>query len=236
MKIRDAHFAVRPIFSFITFIYITIYQNNPHVEEIIQYLTSTHFPLLYVFLIAFLAPFVENLLPPAPGDSLLVFVGTIVGLGKADFTLILLTATIGSTLGFLVMFLLGRYFGDKIVNSNRFKFINEKNMRKPRRWFHKYGYKVIVVNRFLSGTRSVISFLAGISNMRLRYSIVLAAISSLIWNSLLIYLGMVFGDNWRFVYDKVQEYGLYIAPVAIIIIGYYVYKFFKSPESNVETE
>lgn len=203
-------------------------------EEIILYLTSSNFPLFYVFLIAFLAPFIENLLPPAPGDSLLVFVGTIVGMGKADFTLILLTSTLGSTLGFLVMFLLGRYLGEKLIDSNRFKFINEKNMEKPRRWFQKYGYKVIVVNRFLSGTRSVISFLAGMSEMRLRYSILLAALSSLIWNTLLIYLGSVFGDNWRFVYEKVQEYGLYLAPIAMIIIGYYVYKFFKNPDNDAK--
>ncbi len=201
-------------------------------EHVVAYLSSADFPLIYVFLFAFLAPLMENLFPPAPGDSLLLFIGTIIGLGRVDFTPILLVSTFGSTLGFIAMFLLGRYFGEKIIDSNRFKFINEKNMAKPRKWFQKYGYKVIVINRFLSGTRSVISFLAGISEMRLRYSIILATISSLIWNALLLLLGKIFGNNWRVVYKQVEIYGWYLAPIIFLIFAYLIYKFFKSPESS----
>lgn len=197
-------------------------------EEIINYIASANLPFIYILLIAFLAPLVENLFPPAPGDTLLIILGTIVGLGKVDFLSVLMISTIGSTVGFTIMFILGKYFGNKVVDSNRFKFINEKNMQKPRMWFHKYGYLVVVINRFLSGTRAVISFLAGMSNMRLRYSVVLAAISSLLWNVLLIYLGKIFGSNWRIVNQYLETYGLYLLPVVVLLFGYFIYRFIKN--------
>lgn len=201
-------------------------------EQIVNYIANANLPYILILLIAFLAPFMENIFPPAPGDSILVLLGAFVGLGKVDFISILAVSSLGSVIGFILMFLIGRYFGDKIIDSNRFKFINEKNMRKPRMWFHKYGYLVIVVNRFLSGTRAVISFLAGMSGMRLRYSMLLAALSSILWNGLLIYLGKIFGDNWREVFRYVEHYGLILLPIALIFFGYLIYKFIKDTDNN----
>lgn len=197
-------------------------------EFIIEFISTANLPLLYILIVAFLATLIENLLPPAPGDSLVLFLGALIGLGKVDFYSLLLVSTIGSTVGFAAMFLLGRYFGHKIIDSNRFKFINEESMHKPREWFRKYGYSIVVLNRFLSGTRAVISFVAGASELKFRYTIIYAAISSLIWNGLLIYFGMLFGSNWRLVDKYISLYGYIFIPIFALVAIYFGYKFYKS--------
>lgn len=198
-------------------------------EQIVNFVMSANLPVLYILLIAFASTFVENVFPPAPGDTVTVFLGALIGLGKIDFVSLLLVSTVGSTAGFALMFILGRYFGYKIIDSNRFKFINEQNMEKPRRWFRKYGYKIVVVNRFLSGTRAIISFAAGASELRFRYTVLLACVSSLIWNALMIYLGMMFGSHWQRVNYYLNLYGQILIPVLIaLIVGWFVYKYVKS--------
>ena len=132
-------------------------------ETIVDFLINTPLPVYIIILFAIAATLIENLFPPAPGDFMVIFLGSLIGLGKIDFVSLMIATTIGSTLGFTVMFLLGRFFGHKVIDSNRLKFLNEESLRKPRHWFHKYGYIIIVLNRFLTGTRAVISFLAGIS-------------------------------------------------------------------------
>lgn len=201
-------------------------------EQIIDFIATANLPIIYILLIAFIATLMENIFPPAPGDSIVLFLGALIGLGKVDFYSLTLVSTIGSTIGFAGMFLLGRYFGHKIIDSNRFSFINEENMRKPRLWFKKYGYSIVVVNRFLSGTRAVISFVAGVSELRFRYTIIYATISSLIWNGLLIYFGMLFGSNWRLVDHYISLYGYIFIPIFAIVAIYFGYKFFKNKKAE----
>ena len=58
----------------------------------------------------FLIAYVENIFPPSPSDVLLVFAGTLIGLGTIGFPSSLLFSTLGSTLGFMTAYGLGRYF------------------------------------------------------------------------------------------------------------------------------
>ncbi|MFA6571703.1 MAG: DedA family protein [Bacteroidota bacterium] len=185
-------------------------------ESIINYLSNM--PWGWVLFFAFLIPLIENLFPPAPCDSLLVFIGTLVGINVVGFIPVLLAATLGSTAGFLIMFFVGRYFGVRVVNSRKIKFITPESLKKPRAWLNKYGYFLIIANRFLTGTRAVISFLAGLSNLRFSITSILSALSALIWNCILIYAGVLLGNNWRVADYYLNLYGRIITPIVIIII------------------
>lgn len=185
-------------------------------ESIINFLSGM--PWGWVLFFAFLIPLIENLFPPAPCDSLLVFIGTLVGINVVGFVPVLLAATLGSTLGFLIMFYFGRYFGEKAVNSRKIKFITPEALKKPRAWLNKYGYSLIIANRFLTGTRAVISFLAGLSNLKVSITTILSAMSALIWNALLIYAGVLLGNNWRVADHYLNLYGRIITPIIIIIV------------------
>ncbi|HPP40136.1 MAG TPA: hypothetical protein PK498_07575, partial [Candidatus Kapabacteria bacterium] len=67
-------------------------------------------PPFWILIIAFAVTYIENIFPPSPSDAALVFMGALVGTGTVGFIPLLLFATIGSTLGFITMFVLGVRF------------------------------------------------------------------------------------------------------------------------------
>ena len=196
------------------------------IEEIIRFLSSNSVPVAWIFLFSFFLPFLENIFPPSPSDTLLMFIGTFAGIGRVDFYYLLILSTIGSALGFALMFILGRTLGNRLIQSGKISFINEENLKKPRNWFNKYGYWLIVVNRFLSGTRAVISFFAGVSKLSILFTLILAIISSLLWNFLLLFVGMKLGNNWRVADHYISLYGEILLPVMVIIILFFIVRWY----------
>jgi membrane protein DedA with SNARE-associated domain len=175
----------------------------------------------------------ENIFPPSPSDSVLVFMGSLIALGTIGFIPLLLLATAGSLVGFMIMFYLGNNFGNRLVASSKMPFLNEKDLEKPEEWFRKWGYYLIIANRFLSGTRAVISFFAGLSDLDFKKTVVLSAISALIWNSILIYLGVVFGNNFEAILEYLSLYGKIIFPlIGLAIVVFLVKKYWWDKRSK----
>ncbi len=185
-------------------------------EPIVHFLSNV--PWQWVLAAALLLTLTENLFPPVPSDTVLIFMGTLVGINVVEFFPLVISATIGSTVGFTVMYRFGSALGERIVKSPRFKFINEKTIKKPGRLLKKYGYLIIVGNRFLTGTRAVVSFLAGMYKMNLGETVLLSAVSAFLWNSFLIYTGLLLGSNWRVAEHYFKLYGTLLFPVLLVII------------------
>jgi membrane protein DedA with SNARE-associated domain len=162
--------------------------------------------------------YLENIFPPSPSDLIIVFGGTLVGIGTVGFIPALLCTTLGSILGFLTAFWVGKEFGEKLLEPGRIKFISVDAVHKVEEWFRKYGYRIIVINRFLSGTRAVVSFVAGMSEMRVGPTAVLCGISALVWNGLLLFAGMELGHNWLAVAAFLETYGEAVTVVVIVLL------------------
>jgi len=172
----------------------------------------------------FFFAFIENIFPPSPSDAVILFAGTLIPLGNVNFFALWVFATLGSVVGFLTMFAIGVSFDRKVVETGKIKFIKYEHILKVERWFQKWGYWLIVINRFLSGTRAVISFFAGMSLLKVRKTTLLCAISAGLWNFILIYLGYTFSQNWQEIYDELENYGYYfLAAITLIAIGVWIY-------------
>lgn len=201
-----------------------MFESLHSLDAAIEFLSNLEW--YWVLGFAFFITMLENIFPPSPSDSVLVFTGSLIALGTIGFVPLLLLSTAGSLIGFMIMFQLGSKFGHGVVDSNRMPFINQKSLQKPEEWFRKWGYYLIVANRFLSGTRAVISFFAGMSDLDFKKTVILSAISALIWNSILIYLGIVFGDNFEAILDYLTLYGKIIFPIiGLVIVLFLVKKF-----------
>ena len=186
------------------------------IEDLISMLQNLSPMGVLVFL--FLVAYIENIFPPSPSDVLLVCGGTLIGVGTVGFIPALLTATLGSTLGFMTAYLAGRHFGKRITEGRFARFLPVSAIYKVERWFQRFGYGVIIANRFLAGTRAVVSFFAGMARMNLTATTVLCAASAGLWNALLLYLGMVFGKNWHVVADYLTTYSTIVTVVVIVLI------------------
>jgi len=193
-------------------------------------------PPFWILIIAFAVTYIENIFPPSPSDAALVFMGALVGTGIVGFLPLLLFATIGSTLGFITMFVLGVRFEMKFIETDKLKFISKNALLKVDELFKKWGYWLIVANRFLSGTRAVIAFFAGMSLLSFRKSTILSFFSALLWNFILIYLGYIFGDNWKKVDEYMTLYGYILIPIVVVLVAaYFIYSFIQSKKQNANS-
>ncbi len=180
------------------------------------------YPPLWIYVVLFFFSFIENVFPPSPSDLVVLVGGTLISTGVIHFIPTLILTTLGSIIGFMVLFYLGSAVDKKVIHSGKLKFIPIDAVDKVEAWFNKYGYWVILVNRFLPGTRSVISFFSGLSHLKVKKTIVLATISAFAWNAIILYLGIVFGDNVKVVDDYLSTYSNIVIAVTVVIVLFFI--------------
>mgnify|MGYP000877104009 CR=1 FL=1 len=181
-----------------------------------------HAPDVYLYGFLFVSAIVENLFPPIPGDTITAFGAFLVGKGRLSYFYVYLWTTLGSVIGFMSLFFLGRFLEKDFFMKKNYKFFSAESIVEAERWFNKYGYFVILGNRFLPGVRSVISIFSGISLLSPLRVLLFSLISASVWNLIWIHVGYTLGDNWDLVKEKFTDILTRYNMVAGIIIGLFI--------------
>ena len=174
-----------------------------------------------VYLTVFAVAYLENVLPPIPGDMIVVFGGALVGLGRVEFVPVVLVATVAGALGFMTMYAVGRRVGDAVLDPERLRWIPKRAARKVRDWLGRWGFGVVAANRFLSGARSVIALMVGAAQMRPGPTALWATVSAAVWTALIAYLGLVLGDNWPTIGTWLKQYSQVVTVALLVVLGLY---------------
>lgn len=201
-----------------------------YIQEFVEWIEALS--PLSIYLIFASVAYLENIVPPIPGDVLVVFGGYLAAEQIIGFTLILAITTVSSVFGFMSMYAFGAYFGEMIETyRNRFwlmRFIDVKYYDRGKLWMNNWGQLVILSNRFLAGTRTVISIIAGVTNTNAYTTLISSAISSLLWNFILLAFGWVVHENWQTIGHYLNIYGwIIIAAIIIAVISRIIYKKYK---------
>ncbi|MFA5805507.1 MAG: DedA family protein [Melioribacteraceae bacterium] len=199
-------------------------------QQIISYISTLDPALIYVVLFFF--AFIENILPPSPSDFVVLFGATLIANSTLGFIPILLITSVGSALGFIVMYFIGEFLGEKLLRSGKFRFIKQESLDKADRFFHKYGYNIILINRFLPGTRAVVSFFSGVHRLKPTRTFIYAAVSSFVWNAILIFLGIQLGNNLELVDKYLSEYSQIILSITGLIIIIVLVRFWMKKKKS----
>ncbi|MBR9978107.1 MAG: DedA family protein [Bacteroidetes bacterium] len=186
-------------------------------EQTVSYLSQVD--TVWIYVAVFGIAYIENIFPPFPSDVIVVFAGYLIAIGTGSVILTLLLATSGSALGFMSMYWIGDQFGDRVLETGKIRFVSLDLVRRVQRWFRRYGYWVVIANRFLAGTRAVISFVTGMAEMNLMKTTLLSALSALVWNSILLYLGFVVGDNWRVIGEYLDAYSIIVTILVLLALA-----------------
>jgi len=180
----------------------------------------------WIYVVLFLFSYAENVFPPSPSDLVVLIGGSLVSKSAINFLPTLFLTTAGSVLGFMTLFYIGSLLDKKVLRAGKIKFISLEALDKAERWFLKYGYLIILANRYLPGTRSVISFFAGVSELKVKKTILLAAISAITWNTIIIYLGFIFGNNIEMVDSYLSKYTNIVIVITVIAVLFFIVKYF----------
>jgi membrane-associated protein len=162
-----------------------------HLAEII----STYGVLTYGIL--FLIIFAETgfvVTPFLPGDSLLFAAGAFAALGDLNIWLMVGLLMLAAVLGDTVNYWIGHFFGQKIVDNPKIKFINQDHIDKTQVFYEKHGGKTIVLARFVPIVRTFAPFVAGVGKMNYTHFILYNVVGGVAWVMLFGWAGFFFGN------------------------------------------
>ena len=188
-----------------------------NLDSFLDFLNSL--PDYMIYLLLGLSAFVENIFPPIPGDTVTAFGAFLVGTQRLNFFGVYLSTTLGSVLGFMSLFWIGTLLGRRFFVEKDYRFFKAKDIIKAEEWFRRFGYLIILLNRFFPGVRSAISIAGGISKLKTLRVTFLALISCAVWNLIWIAVGYMLGTNWETVRDRMAHVMGRYNLVVFIIIG-----------------
>jgi len=189
----------------------------PYVDRFLEWMNALPAALLYITL--GVSAFVENVFPPIPGDTITAFGAFLVGTHRLQFLWVYISTTVGSIIGFLSLFWVGTYLGRAFFLERDYRFFKAKDILKAETWFQKYGYVLIVLNRFFPGIRSAIAVAGGVSKLGIVKVAFLALISCSVWNLIWIWVGYSLGANWETVRGKMSSILVHYNVAVAVLIG-----------------
>ena len=193
-------------------------------------------PYIAYFVISF-AMFLENLIPPIPSEIIMPLGGFYVSTGDLNFYILIVSGLIGTVLGALPWYFLGKLLNEKklsnfIDRKGKFVGISSKDLDKSRLWFDKYGVLLVFWGRLIPGIRTLISVPAGIELMPINKFLIWTSLGSLIWVIFLTSAGYLFGENYEIIGLYIDNFKVILKPIFVILILFFLIRFFKKLKSN----
>jgi membrane protein DedA with SNARE-associated domain len=176
---------------------------------------------------------------PVPEDITILAGGIISGTYPSIFNvhIMLLVCFFGVIIGDLIVYSLGRYFGDKIFKTRIGKRIfTHKRYNRITKSFEKNGKMVLFAARFMPGLRTPIFLTAGMTRFVgfvtfLCIDGIAAAVSVPIW----IYLGYYGASHREKLAHWIKDTKIAIVIIlAVIIIIYCISRYFKNRLAKAE--
>ena len=176
-----------------------------------------------------LAMFLENIIPPIPSEIIMPLGGFFVYQQKLNFFILVFWGLLGTILGSLPWYYLGRLVNEKRLSNflekkGKYLGISSNDLTKSKRWFEKYGVPLVFWGRLVPGIRTLISVPAGIELMPLRKFLIWTTFGSFIWVALLTYAGYLFAENYSIVETYLDQIKYVVKPFLIIIFLYFLTK------------
>jgi len=176
-----------------------------------------------------LAMFLENIIPPIPSEIIMPLGGFFVYQQKLNFYFLVFSGLLGTILGSLPWYYLGKLVNEKRLSNfldkkGRYLGISSNDLTKSKRWFEKYGVPLVFWGRLVPGIRTLISVPAGIELMPLRKFLIWTTLGSFIWVALLTYAGYLFAENYSIVETYLDQIKYVVKPFLILIFLYFFTK------------
>lgn len=171
-----------------------------------------------------LAIALENLFPPLPSEVILPLAGFTASQGTFSLAGALFWTTLGSVVGALALFFLGRVLGrDRLRRIwGRLPLTDLNDLDRTEAWFARHGRKAVFFGRMVPIFRSLISIPAGVEGMPLLTFTLLTAAGSLIWNTIFVLAGYWLGEQWHRVEPYADTFQYVVIGVVLVLVCWWL--------------
>lgn len=187
----------------------------------------------YGYIGVFLLIMIENVFPPIPSEVILLFGGFMTTYTKLSIFGMVIASTLGSIFGAIILYYIGKIFNKerlkKIISGKLGKILRLKvsDIDNADNWFDSKGNKTVFFCRFIPLVRSLISIPAGMSEMPMFKFLLYTLFGSLIWNTVLIIVGSIVGENWTKIVNVLDAYSHIVVLILFVLVVVGVYLFYK---------
>jgi len=165
----------------------------------------------------------ESMIFPIPSEIVMPFAGFLIAQGQFSFAGILIFSSLGSLLGSLLSYYIGKFGGHRfILKYGKYLLLDEHDLQKTETWFATKGERTIFIGRFIPIVRHLISLPAGVGKMNLRRFSIYTLLGAACWNMLLAYAGYVSGKNWAVIRHYTEPVSIIVAVLLVIAFLWFV--------------
>ena len=150
------------------------------------------------YLIAFILPALDALLPVVPAETAIITLGVATA-GSTDprIGVLVVLAAAGAWCGDNFNYLLGRWFGPWVVR----RFLSGERGTRQRAWAERsldhYGWRLIIACRFIPGGRTAVTLTCGLIGYNRRSFMAARAVAAAIWACYAFYIGRLGGKAFE---------------------------------------
>jgi len=160
---------------------------------------------------------IETVFPPIPSEVVLPLAGFLTAADRLPLTGVLVLSTVGSVLGALVLYEMGRAWGRErsVRVLSRLPLVDVHDFETAFSWFDRHGRSAVFFGRLIPGARSLISIPAGAAHMPIAQFLMYTTAGSALWNTALVMAGRALGSQ----YELVAEYSDYLNYAVISVLA-----------------
>ncbi len=197
---------------------------KPIIDFVISFISGLGYPGIFLLMI------LESALIPIPSEIIMPFSGFLVSNGTFDPISVVLAGTFGNLVGSILTYYLGIKAGRAfILKYGKYILFKKSHLEFTEELFEKYGDKISFFCRLLPAVRTYISLPCGVGKANFVKFSIYTFLGSLIWNSMLTYVGILFGNNWK----NIDKYAIYLDIVAAcVIVGFIIWFVVKVRRRN----
>ena len=169
----------------------------------------------------------ENIFPPIPSELVMPAAGASAE-GWPQLLGYVLAGTIGSMLGLIPWYYLGKHFGQERLTRwagkrGKWMGIRRRDMEQAIDWFDSWGNIAVLLGRMIPGVRTLISVPAGFSGMSWGRFLIYSSIGTLGWSTLLGGLGYLLGSGYEAVGNVVGWISALVVTLLVLAAFGFVY-------------
>ncbi len=167
----------------------------------------------------------ENACIPVPSELILGFAGYLVSAERMTFTGAMIAGMIGGMIGSIFAYFVGATGGRKFVDKyGKYFFVKRSHVDLAQKWFDKYGIRAVFFSRMLPVIRTFISLPAGFARVNFKQFLFYTFAGSLPWTALILWAGIMLGDNWEYLLEIGHEFSLLFVIVSVLIVAWLYFR------------